>query len=66
MTQRCHCTRRDGLVLAKSQDEVAEIMTSRGHPMTVSQVRTAEAKAMQKLAAHPEFRKLARETGIWD
>lgn len=65
MKPRAPAISRSGLVLAKSLDEVAEIMTSRGHPMTVSQVRTAEGNALKKLAEHPEVRMLACEVGMW-
>ena len=57
---------RQGIELARSYGEVAQIMTDRGHPMTRSMVQGIEKSAMRKLAAHPEFRELARMTGLWD
>jgi hypothetical protein len=49
---------------ALTHAEVAEIMTARGYPMCRGRVWQIEKKALQKLAAEPEFREVAAELGF--
>ena len=44
-----------------THQDVADIMTSRGFPMTKQAVRWFEMSAFRKLREHPEVRALAQE-----
>ena len=50
-----------GIELALSHDEVAQIMTNRGEPMTRRAVQWAEQSALKKLSQHPALVELASE-----
>jgi hypothetical protein len=45
-------------------EEVAEIMTSRGYPMSAGAAWHTERRALRKIAQHPEIVKAAEEIGI--
>jgi transcriptional regulator len=45
----------------RTQEEVAQIMTERGYPMTRAWVSHLEAKAMKKIKRHPAIQAIAKE-----
>lgn len=45
----------------RTQQQVAQLMTERGYPMSRARVGEIEAKALRKMRKHPLMRELAKQ-----
>lgn len=54
------------LLAAMTQQEVADEMTRRGHPMSKQRVQALERQALQKLRENPEADALFRHAQLGD